>query len=265
MGFPAILQSFAPDLRQDLLRGGLHLSTFVQIPDPNLLEALAKSPLQSFVLDMQHGMFDEAAVLASVAACALEGKPALVRLPVDAGGLTSRVLDFGAAGAICPMVNSAADARRLVDYLKFPPVGRRSWGPRRALPMSGLSAPDYLQRANELTLLFAMIETREALDNLDEILAVPGVDGVFVGPADLSVSLSGGGRLDSPDVAPALAHVAARAKTANRLAGIFAGSPAEARSHHAAGFGFVALMQDAMFLTQAAGAACLAAREGAAA
>lgn len=256
MGFPAILQGFAPALR----RGGMHLSTFVQIPDANLLEALAKSPLDSFVLDMQHGMFDEAAVLASVAACALEGKPALVRLPVDAGGLTSRVLDFGAAGVIGPMVNSAADARRLVDYLKFPPVGRRSWGPRRALPMSGLTGPAYLAAANDLTVLFAMVETREALDDLDAILAVPGLDGVFVGPSDLSVSLSGGARLDSPDAAAAIAHVGARAQAAGKIAGIFAASPDEARRFHAQGFGFITLMQDAMFLAQAAAAACKAAR-----
>lgn len=251
MGFPPVLQGFAPTLRQ----GGLHLSTFVQIPDPNLLEALAKSPLQSFVLDMQHGMFDEAAVLSGVAACALEGKPALVRLPVDAGGLTSRVLDFGAAGVICPMVNSAADARRLVDYLKFPPLGRRSWGPRRALPISGLAPGDYLARGNGMTVLFAMIETRAALDDLDAILAVPGVDGIFVGPSDLSVSLSGGKLLDCPATHEALPRIAAAATAAGRLAGIFAAHPAEAVRYHRMGYGFVALMQDAMFLTGAASSA----------
>ncbi|PSJ53598.1 HpcH/HpaI aldolase family protein [Kumtagia ephedrae] len=260
MAFPAVLADFAPTLR----RGGLHLSTFCQLPDPNAIEALAKTKLDSFIFDMQHGMFDEAAVLAGVAAASLEGKPAFVRLPVDAGGLASRVLDFGAAGVVCPMVNTVADAERLVSYIKFPPIGARSWGPRRAIPLSGLSAPGYLARANELTLAIAMIETRQALDNLDAILAVPGVDGVFVGPSDLSVSLSGGATLDSAEVASALDHIAARARTAGKIAGIFAINPAYAVDCATRGYSFIALMQDAMFMQQAADGAVAAVREKAA-
>ena len=262
MGFPAVLADFASGLRQTQAEGGLHLSSFVQIPDPNLIEALAKSKLQSFIMDMQHGMFDERAVLAGVAAAALEGKPALVRLPVDCSGLASRVLDFGAAGTVCPMVNTVADAERLVTYLKFPPLGGRSWGPRRAIPITGLSPPQYLTQGNALTVVLAMIETRQALDNLDAILAVPGIDGVFVGPVDLSVSLSDGKRLDSPDVVPAIAHVGARARAAGKIAGIFAGTSSIAADSHAKGFGFIALQQDAMFLQQAADAACDAVRDG---
>ena len=256
MGFPAVHSEFAPALRQ----GGLHLSTFCQFPDPNVIEALAKTKLDSFIFYMQQGLFDESAVLDSVAAATLEGKPAFVRLPVDCGGLTSRVLDFGAAGVVCPMVNTVADAERLVAYTKFPPLGSRSWGPRRAIPLSGLNGPGYLARANELNLAIAMIETRQALDNLDAILAVPGIDGVFVGPSDLSVSLSNGATLDSPDVAPALDHVAARAKAAGKLAGIFAISPAYATDCVARGYSFIALMQDAMFMSQAADAAVTAVR-----
>lgn len=258
MGFPAVHAGVAPAIRQ----GALHLSTFCQMPDPNVIEALARSKLDSFIFDMQHGMFDEAAVLACVAAAALEGKPAFVRLPVDCGGLTSRVLDFGAAGVVCPMVNTVADAERLVSYTRFPPVGSRSWGPRRAIPLSGLSGPDYLAKANELNLAIAMIETRQALDNLDAILAVPGIDGVFVGPTDLSVSLSGGGSLDAPDVAPALDFVAERTNAAAKFAGIFAINPAYASDCVARGFSFIALMQDAMFMQQAADAAVSAVRSG---
>ena len=259
MPFPALHAEFAPRLR----RGELHLSTFCQLPDPNVIEALAKSQLDSFIFDMQHGMFDESAVLAGVAAAALAGKPALVRLPVDAGGLASRVLDFGAVGVICPMVNTAADARRLVSYVKFPPLGGRSWGPRRAIPLSGLSGPEYLLRANELTLAIAMIETQQALDNLDAILATPGIDGVFVGPSDLAVSLSEGISLQSAKVSPALDIVAARAKAAGKFAGVFAINPAYASDCSGRGYSFIALMQDAMFMQQAADAAVEAVRSGA--
>lgn len=256
MPIQPVVGAFASRLREERL----HLSTFVQFPDPSVVEALARTPLQSFVLDMQHGMFDEAAVIASVAAAALEGKPVLVRVPVDAAGLTSRVLDFGAAGVICPMVNDRADAERLVSYTRFAPVGARSWGPRRALPISGLAAPDYLRKANDLIVVLAMIETAEALANLDAILATPGIDGVFVGPVDLSVSLSGGESLDSADVGPAVARVGAAAAAAGRIAGIFAITPALAAEYNRLGFRFVALQQDAMFMTQSATAACAAAR-----
>lgn len=251
MAFPAVHAGFAPALR----RGGLHLTTFCQLPDPNVTEALAKTAFDSLVLDMQHGMFDEAAVLASVAAAALEGKPALVRLPVDCGGLASRVLDFGAAGVICPMVNSPEDAARMVGYTRFPPVGARSWGPRRAIPLSGLSAAEYLAQANDLTLTIAMIETRQALHNLDAILAVPGIDAVFVGPSDLSVSLSGGADLDSPQVAAALDYVVQRATAAGKFAGVFAITHAYAAQQVARGYRFVAVQQDALFLQTAANAA----------
>lgn len=256
MGFPAVHADVAPAVR----RGALHLSTFCQLPDPNVIEALAKTKLDSFILDMQHGMFDEAAVVAGVAAAALEGKPAFVRLPVDSGGLASRVLDFGTVGVVCPMVNTVADAERLVSYIKFPPVGFRSWGPRRAIPLSGLNGPGYLAKANELNLAIAMIETRQALDNLDAILAVPGIDGVFVGPSDLSVSLSSGATLDSPDVAPALDYVAARARAAGKFAGVFAINSGYATDCIARGYSFIALMQDALFIQQAADAAVTAVR-----
>jgi len=258
MAFPAVHADFAPAVR----RGKLHLSTFCQFPDPNVIEAMAKSRLDSLIFDMQHGMFDEAAVLASVAAAALEGKPAFVRLPVDAGGVSSRVLDFGAAGVVCPMVNTAADARRMVSYVKFPPLGGRSWGPRRAIPLSGLSGPEYLLRANELTLAIAMIETQQALDNLDSILATPGIDGVFVGPSDLAVSLSEGASLESTKVSSALDKVAARAKAAGKFAGVFAINPAYASDCAGRGYSFIALMQDAMFMQQAADGAVEAVRGG---
>jgi len=251
MSFPDVVGRFAHELRES----PLHLSTFAQFPDPNVIEALARTGLQSIILDMQHGMFDEQAVLAGVAAAALSGKPVLVRLPVDAGGLASRVIDFGAAGVVCPMVNTADDARRLVALTKFPPVGQRSWGPRRCVPLSGLAPADYLRNANDLIFVFAMIETREALDNLDDILAVAGIDGVFVGPADLSVSLSGGTRLDEPQVPAELPAVAETVARHGKVAGIFSPSAENALDCQAAGFRFVALAQDSLFMAQAANAA----------
>lgn len=236
------------------------LATFCQFRDADLIEALARTALDGVVLDMQHGMFDTAAVAAAVGTAALAGTPAFVRVPVNAGGLTSRVLDFGAAGVICPMVNSAEDARQLVALTRFPPVGARSWGPRRALALTAADNDAYLATANDRTLVLAMVETRAALDDLDAILAVPGLDGVFVGPNDLAVSLTGGAGLRSPDVAAALDHVAVRAQATGRLAGVFAGDIATAQAMIDRGYGFIGLMHDATFVTQGANAAVAAIR-----
>ncbi|WBU51895.1 HpcH/HpaI aldolase/citrate lyase family protein [Paracoccus sp. SCSIO 75233] len=257
MPFPAVHAGFS----SSLMKSKTHLTAFCQFPDPNVTEALARTKLDSVLLDMQHGMFDEAAVIACVAAAALEGKPVFVRVPVGCGGLVSRVLDFGAVGVVCPMVNTVTDAEKLVAYTKFPPLGARSWGPRRAIPLSGLSGPEYLKQANELNLSIAMIETQQALDNLEAILSVPGIDGVFVGPVDLSVSLSDGSSLSSPKVDAALTRVAERAGAAGKLSGIFAASTEHAIDYAAKGYRFIGLMQDAMFLQKAADDAVTRVRE----
>ena len=121
------------------------------------------------------------------------------------------------------MINSAKDAERFAEHLKFPPLGRRSWGPRAALALSGLSATDYLKTANAFTLAIAMVETSEALDAVDEIIAVDGVDGVFVGPGDLSIALSHGPILDtsSSSVNKALDRIVASAKARGKFAGLY--------------------------------------------
>ena len=141
---------------------------------------------------MQHGAIDLDGAMRAIQGVALAGKPTIARVPVGGFALASQLLDAGASGILAPMINSGDDARRLVEFVKFPPLGQRSWGPRTALPWSGLDAAAYLQTANATAQAIAMIETRAALDALDDILAVDGIDGVFVGPSDLSIALSGG-------------------------------------------------------------------------
>jgi 4-hydroxy-2-oxoheptanedioate aldolase len=121
------------------------------------------------------------------------------------------------------MVNSIEDARRLAAWTKFPPLGERSWGPFRALSYTGLSMPDYLAKANGFSLTIAMVETREALNILDDILATPGIDGVFVGPSDLSIALTKGALIDQmhPEVDAALTLVATRARAHGKIASCF--------------------------------------------
>jgi 4-hydroxy-2-oxoheptanedioate aldolase len=138
--------------------------------------------------------------------------------------------------------------------MKFPLLGRRSWGPRACLPLSGFVAPAYLHEANPITLAIAMIETREALDALDEILAVPGIDGVFVGPSDLSIALANGGTVEprGPAVEAALTQVIAAAKARAKFVGLFCFDGAQARAARARGIAFTSISTDSLLLRAAA-------------
>jgi 4-hydroxy-2-oxoheptanedioate aldolase len=146
--------------------------------------------------------------------------------------------------------------------MKFPPLGERSWGAYGALALTGLQPGDYLRQGNDLTVAFAMVETRESLSNLDEILAVPGIDGVFVGPSDLSIALLGGKGVDpaGPEVEKALDHVLARTKAAGKLSAIFASSGARAGELARKGFNMVSIGNDMSMLRAGAQAALAAAR-----
>ena len=169
------------------------------------------------VLDMQHGLYTFGSAQQGIAFAALAGAPAIVRIPVGDYATASRLYDAGAAAVIAPMIDSPKDAKAFVAHAKYLPTGQRSWGPGRALGLTGLSPTRYLAQANGLQLAIPMIETRAALAALDEILAVSGVDGVLVGPGDLSIALSGGTLdFESREVDQALDHVLARTRQAGK-------------------------------------------------
>lgn len=154
----------------------------------------------------------------AVAQVRLAGKPALARIPVGDFASASRLLDAGASGIIAPMINSAEDAQAFVKATKYPPLGERSWGPSLALNHTGLSADDYLKNANALTVAIAMVETRAALEAIDDILGVAGIDGIFIGPSDLSIALSNGDQVapNAAEIDSAMQHAVSRCRaTAN--------------------------------------------------
>lgn len=186
-------------------------------------------------------------------------KPAMCRVPWNEPGIIMKVLDAGATGVICPMVNTADDAARFAAACRYAPRGFRSWGPTRALLVHG---SDYASRANDLVSAWAMIETAQALRNLDEILAVDGIDGVYVGPADLGLSLGAQPVAEptAPEVADAIEHILSRAKAAGKRAGIHCGSPGMVRRMHALGFDLATLMTDTRIFAQAVAAAVAEAR-----
>ncbi|MCE1237613.1 MAG: aldolase/citrate lyase family protein [Hyphomicrobiales bacterium] len=225
-------------------------------PDPVFADAVARTALEAVVLDMQHGLIDSGTLVGAIAAIVAAEKPAVVRVPVEDFAMASRALDFGATGIIAPMINSAEDARRFVSFVKYPPRGRRSWGPGRSMVFSGVTqGADYLASADEMTLALAMIETREGLEALDEILAVDGIDGVFVGPNDLCIALTDG-RLVDPEAAlldEPLARIVSAAKRAGKISGVFGGR--QAARFRALGFDFVSVGFDTGYV--AAGVAAM--------
>jgi len=160
------------------------------------------------------------------------------------------VLDFGAEGVIAPMINNVDDAHRFAAAAKYPPLGERSSGPLRALMLRKMDIGDYVAQANDNVITLAMIETREALRNLDAILAVPGIDAVFVGPSDLSLALSDGATLDphSREVDAAVSDIGAAATKAGKIAGAYTANAERANELAARGFRFLAVASDTGFV-----------------
>jgi 4-hydroxy-2-oxoheptanedioate aldolase len=162
-----------------------------------------------------------------------------------------KCLDAGAYGIICPMINTRDEAQRFVRACRYAPVGYRSSGPIRAQLWAG---DDYHDKANDTIVTFAMIETAEAVKNLDAILSTPGLDAVYIGPSDLSISLGGKPGLDQTDakVVGAIEEILAGCKRHGVHAGLHTGSPAYAKAMIAKGFEFVTLLNDSRLLVQAA-------------
>jgi 4-hydroxy-2-oxoheptanedioate aldolase len=171
----------------------------------------------------------------------------LVRVPWLEPGILGKVLDAGAYGVICPMINNRAEAERLVAACRYPPKGSRSFGPIRALLYAGA---DYAKHANDTVVVFAMIETRDALNNLDEILSVSGLDAIYIGPADLSNALGCTPTFDQAEkpVVEAIDLILSKAKKHGVVAGIHNGTPEYAQKMIDKGFQFVTIASDARLM-----------------
>ncbi len=221
-------------------------SAWTGTPSVQLATALAVADWPVVTIDMQHAQVPHSAMTGMVRAIVGAGRPAIVRVPVGDGGMIGRALDAGASGIICPMVNTPGDAQWLASAAKYPPIGSRSFAPSPVCSIFGLSAAEYLTGANRETITWAMIESRSALDALDDILEIAGIDGVFVGPRDLAVSLSEGANDDvnAPRAREGAALIAKKAIAAGAFAGIYAGTPELARDYRKMGFHFIPMSND---------------------
>ena len=234
------------DLRSRLASSEPFLFSWVSIPSGLFAGQIARVPLDGVCLDMQHGVIDFSDAAAMISAINGAGRPAIVRTLWSDPAAPGQALDAGACAVIAPMINTRAHAEALVRAAKYPPKGSRSWGGYTALQASGLTPGDYLQEANRMTMVFAMIETTEALANLDEIAATPGLDGLFVGPSDLSITLSNGAGIDrlGKNTMAAMEKIAAAAKANGIVAGAFGGGAEAVKAYLKLGFTFIAAVVD---------------------
>ena len=199
-------------------------------------------------VDLQHGLSDEATMISMFQATQAEGSAPLARLAWNEPWLIMRALDLGAVGVILPLIDNAAEARKAVESCRYPPAGKRSYGPVRAEMVAGSASVEELGAA---ALCFAMIETSEGLENLEEIAATPGLDGLYIGPSDLSIALGlqpGGVIADPARDRPALAEAIERVRdvcAANGLiAGMHCGSGLAAEHYAKQGFRLITVGVD---------------------
>ena len=220
------------------------------IPDPFVVELAAAAELDYVCLDQQHGLIDHAAMVAMIRAAGAAGCCPIVRVPSNEPWLLMRALDAGALGVVVPLVDDAEQAARAVEACRFPPDGRRSYGPIRAAAVVGSSDPADV--AAEV-LCIAQIETASGLENVEEIAATPGLDALYVGPADLAlglgITLAGAG--DDPRHVDAVQRILDACKASGIGAGMHTRSGEAARRYAAKGFSMLNLAADHELLAAA--------------
>ena len=216
-------------------------------------EVMAAQGYDSLTVDIQHGVVDYRDAVVMLQAIRASGVTPMVRVPWLEPGIIMKALDAGSYGIICPMVNTREQAERLVSYMRYPPQGNRSFGPTRANFSAGAN---YAAEANDQILCIAMIETAEAMDNLDDIVSAPGLDGVYIGPSDLTLGLTNG-RLppgfdrEEPEIVNAQMRILAAAKRAGVRAGLHCGTPEYAAQAVEWGFDLVTISSDTRLLAAA--------------
>ena len=236
-------------IRQPLING------WCSIPCAYAAEIMAHQGYDCLTIDLQHGAMSYETAFAMLQAISTTETVPLARVPWHDPGLMMKLLDAGAYGLICPMVNSAADAETFVAACRYPPRGTRSFGPNRATLYSRAgSSAAYSAGADSEILLLAQIETRESLDNLEAILSVPGLDGIYVGPGDLSLALGAAPSMapSDPTVVAAIASTLAAAQRHQRFAAIHTDGPATAAKRFSEGFGMCTMQNDARLLSDGA-------------
>lgn len=232
------------------------LNGWLSVASPFTAEIMAAQGYDALTIDIQHGLVGYETATTMLQAMRASGVTPMVRVPWLSPGDIMKALDAGAWGIICPMINNGEEARQLVSCVRYPPLGSRSFGPTRVTFAAG---PDYGQHADSEVVCFAMIETAEAVEKIEEIVRTPGLDGIYIGPADLTLALTGrryrtGFDREEPEIIDAIRHILDRAHAAGIRAGLHNGSPEYAARAVEWGFDLVTVSNDVQLLRGAAAA-----------
>tara|TARA_B100001121_G_scaffold251902_1_gene228220 strand:+ start:799 stop:1590 length:792 start_codon:yes stop_codon:yes gene_type:complete len=238
-------------LKEIFKSGKSAVNGWLQIPNSFTAELMANQNWDSLTLDMQHGVIDYANAVGMLQAISTTNVVPMARVNWNEPGQIMKILDAGAYGIICPMVSNKKEAENFVKACMYPPDGFRSYGPIRGLVYGGA---DYADKANQEILKFAMIETKESLENLNEIMKTPGLDGIYIGPADLSLAIGEKPSFDKPEGDPVyevIMKILDHAKKNNVIAGIQNGQPEYAEKMINKGFQLVTIGSDQRYMTAA--------------
>ncbi len=240
-------------MRENLLRsiwkaGKVVHNSWMHIPDAYVAETLGHVGWDSVTVDLQHGLSDYRDAVKMFQAISSTASIPMARVPWNEPGIIMRLLDAGAYGIICPMINTRQEAEAFVGACRYPPGGYRSFGPRRAVLYGG---EDYLEKANDTVVTMAMIETLEAFNNIDSILSTPGLDAIYVGPADMKLSLDHSSSEKKLELADVIQELVLACDNHNIAPGIHTNSLEQARERMAQGYRFISIQSDAIMLKKA--------------
>ncbi len=243
-------------LKKKLQKGEPALGFWVTIPSPDVSEALSLLDVDWLLFDMEHSPMNPQNAQIGMQGMKGDRATPIVRVAWNDQVLIKRALDIGSYGIVIPMVNTAEDARKAVAACKYPPKGIRGCGPRRP----SLYDSEYRETADDEILILVQIETLEAVENVDEICAVEGVDGVFMGPMDLSFSMGLRGSFDNADFQKAADTILASAKRHKKVSGLWLGAGHTLNERVKEGWQFIGVGIDVGFVQDGANAALKAAR-----
>ncbi len=234
-------------IRTRLDAGEIVVNAWLSIGSSYSAEGVGHSGVHSVTIDLQHGMLDFSVALQMLQAISSTPATPLVRVPSLDTAQIMHLLDAGAYGVICPMISTPEQSAELVAACRYPPTGKRSFGPSRGLLYGG---SDYVAEADATVMVIPMIETAEAVDRIEEILDVDGIDMVYLGPNDMAFALDGHAGFPRPKSEAALVRVLQAAMRRDIPAGIFCGSGEEARARAGEGFRLVTPGNDFAHLTR---------------
>lgn len=223
--------------------GKVVVNGWLSIPNSFTAESMAKMEWDSLTIDLQHGINDYSTSVSMIQAISNSSTIPFARVPWNEPGIIMKMLDAGSCGIISPMINNKNECEKFVSYCYYPPIGQRSFGPMRAQLIYG---SNYFQHANSQIVTLAMIETQEGVNNIEEILSVKDLNGVYIGPSDMSIAYGLKPKLDVKEdpVFSNIKFIVKKAKEYGKIAGIHNGTTEYAKEMIDLGYQFITISSD---------------------